>query len=1680
MSSTTKRIYQRSPRKLFTTWNLIFVKILLLALIGVSLEHPVGSVAGRITLEEQGFGLSTYDLKSNKVYAMAFGPRNGPQVERGVWINNDGTFRIDQLPQGEYQIKLRATGYATEYVNGIFIEDGKTTAIAKPVHLSLIEPGLNLASNIRVFTSKETPHFWANATASKNVKVRIYRSDILKLAREEAFQKWGYELTNTLDLYRNSEKKFTPPFANQTPIAELTRDLQQDENDSARAEFKLNKHLPAGDYVVYGEATGVNSTKHTYDVSWFNVSDVGLVVWQAPDKTLVRALDLNTLKPLEGTKINIYQGHEKESQKKTLATAVTGKDGFTECHVQRADNSSSFNLLVTGSYGSNLAYGAMNYWRGSGDKTQTYFYTDRPVYRLGQTVNFKGIARTVAPSGFKNPGKNLELKVAIEDPNNEELFSGKIKTSEHGSFNGLYSIPADGKTGAYSINITYPDGTTAYENFEVAQYKKPEYQVEVTPLKPRYIAGEKVKAKIHASYFFGGPVANASVKYSVYSSTDWSSRWNLKARPDYYSYFDDWDNGEEGDYEYSGDYVSEGTVTTDANGEAIVEVETKKPTPTGDFANTSEYRDKKYKVEAEVTDISRMTVVSSGTAKVTAGNFCVFVTPASYVAKVGDNLEASVEAVDYEGKPVANQAVDVRLSRNPWDASTYRFRGEELVAEGKVQTDAQGKAKFVFLVKDHFATDTYYVSAKTTDKGGNLIGDVSSIWIASPQYPYVLSGNSAQQEPVSMRFDKDIYKPGETARLMLSAPVNGTEGAQAVLTIDGSTIYSHKIIPLTSTAQLIEIPIEEKYAPNVFAKVVLVTKKHQFYTQTKIIKVSPENNFLNVQVSTDKKRYQPGETVNYTIKATKADGKPASNAEVSLGVVDESVYSIRPEFAKDIKKFFYSKREDMVEVACSFPEQYSGGPDKIEPRVRKDFKDTAFWQPNLITDENGIVTAKVQLPDNLTTWRATVRAVSMNTDVGSTINKILSTQDVLVRLALPRFFSEGDKGLVTCIVHNYSEREQNIKLSAIIGRQLSTTAPLNATFKVAPEKAYRHSWPVSVISPGQVTISVKAVGDTRGDAMEVKLPVRPLGIPAFIVKSGVLTADSDKVDLRIQPPQKGDSNSKVSLTVASSSMGPVLGSFDSLIDYPYGCTEQTMSRLVPSIVAFQLQKNLDMPVSAKQKQRFKEVFKLSMQKLTDHHHADGGWGWWVDDQSNLYLTSHVVEGLLLLKECDYPISPELISSGQKWLQKNVSELVKQMRDPKVVVDQYDFREKRTDIARSLFAMSLTGQKPDAQICQWLQADMNKLTPEALSYMTVALKNTHQDSLANSFYKRLVELANTAEDTLDWDHTINLSKKLNTQTPNTVGVEYTYRFTGVETTALALRAVLAMEPGNFQRVEAIKHWLLMQRGKDGWENTKTTSEVFLVLLKDDLLNRTAKDTNFLLDALSNGSVVAALKFDSKSRYTGESKIRIDGESQTIDSKNGLVTLKKEGPGRLYYNLLQTYFKKLKPNENTDQEALPKGLKVSRKFFRLQSVKEASTGVIHFKTVPIDGGAIKSGETILMKVYIDSPVRVPYIIVESPLPSGSEVVAGHKNEELEGQSGGTAIEGDWGQPWWTHQDILDDRIVFFGTEMPAGKSEFHTLLRMELPGEVQLNPVSFEGMYTKSVRGYSMVDALNITD
>jgi hypothetical protein len=349
------------------------------------------------------------------------------------------------------------------------------------------------------------------------------------------------------------------------------------------------------------------------------------------------------------------------------------------------------------------------------------------------------------------------------------------------------------------------------------------------------------------------------------------------------------------------------------------------------------------------------------------------------------------------------------------------------------------------------------------------------------------------------------------------------------------------------------------------------------------------------------------------------------------------------------------------------------------------------------------------------------------------------------------------------------------------------------------------------------------------------------------------------------------------------------------------------------------------------------------------------------------------------------------------------------------------------------------------------------------------------------------LANTT-DAINWDHTRALANKMHSKY---TGMEYDYRFTGTETTALALKSVLTMEPDNSEKIESIKQWLLMQRDGNGWSNTKTTSEVFLVLLQEELQSLSKRPTDFSVAAKVGANQLFQTTYNTINTYTPESVTDIplslaDRHNERAHAKDDkssaaqahTLSITKDGPGRLYYSTLFTYFRKLLANDQSVEKGLPQGLKLTRKFYRMKPVATTTNGAIHMRSEEITDGHVKAGETIMMRMFLETPVRLPYIKLEAALPSGAEVVK-ESTDNTEDHSINT-LEGDWGAPWWTHQDILDDRIVYFGRSVPVGKSEFYTMLRMELPGSIQINPVSLEGMYSDKIRAYSALGSLQISD
>ncbi|MGH9940016.1 MAG: alpha-2-macroglobulin family protein, partial [Blastocatellia bacterium] len=345
--------------------------------------------------------------------------------------------------------------------------------------------------------------------------------------------------------------------------------------------------------------------------------------------------------------------------------------------------------------------------------------------------------------------------------------------------------------------------------------------------------------------------------------------------------------------------------------------------------------------------------------------------------------------------------------------------------------------------------------------------------------------------------------------------------------------------------------------------------------------------FLNLEIIPDKKEYKPRDPASYTVVARNTDGTPAAGVELSLGVVDEAIYSVRPDTTGDIRRAFYGTRYNRVETHFSTAYNFTGysGSKRmelaankpsyqladfkreeqlVEPKVRKNFKDTAFWKPDVVTGADGKATVKFDLPENLTTWRATARAVTGDLRVGSVVSRVLSRKDLILRLETPRFMTEGDVVTVSGIVHNYlnSDKAAQIKLE-IAGANLLDAAQQTVT--ISKEGEQRIDWRIAASQLGEVTLLATAKTDVESDGIELKLPVIPQGLKRTKGSAAAMTEEAGERTFTLDVPADAGART-LRIEAAPSIAGAMFGALDYLTGYPYGCVEQTMSRFLPNVV----------------------------------------------------------------------------------------------------------------------------------------------------------------------------------------------------------------------------------------------------------------------------------------------------------------------------------------------------------------------------------------------------------------------------------------------------------------------------------------------------------------------------------
>ncbi|MBW2468547.1 MAG: alpha-2-macroglobulin, partial [Deltaproteobacteria bacterium] len=756
--------------------------------------------------------------------------------------------------------------------------------------------------------------------------------------------------------------------------------------------------------------------------------------------------------------------------------------------------------------------------------------------------------------------------------------------------------------------------------------------------------------------------------------------------------------------------------------------------------------------------------------------------------------------------------------------------------------------------------------------------------------------------------------------------------------------------------------------------------------------------------------------------------------------------------------------------------------------------DTAFWSANIMTNAQGMADVAFKMPENLTGWQVKVWAMGHGTRVGQGDAEWVTRKDLIVRLQAPRFFVETDEVVLSANVHNYLKRRKSASVRleldggclALINSQQQTRS-----ISVEADGEQRVDWRVRVIREGEAVVRMLALTDEESDAMQMGFPVYVHGMLKQVPKSGFMRADQTRARIQFQvPAARRADQSRLELRYSPTLAGAMVDALPYLVSYPYGCTEQTLNRFLPTVITQQALKRMGLDLAAIQNKRanlnpqeigadtrraaqwqrydhnpvFDEDQVASMvaagiRRLVGMQLSDGGWGWFsgYGEQSYPHTTALVVHGLQIARQNGVTLPEQVLARGIQWLKDYQAKEIERLR----LWDRTQKKGKsRADNLDALVYMVLTDAAAENKNMRaYLYRDRNSLAVYAKALFGLALATVEDN-------QKLAMMIQNIEQFLVVDDE-NQTAYLNL--PNS---HYWWYWYGSETEAHAyyLKLLARTDPAGKKAPGLVKYLLNNRKHATYWNSTRDTALV-VEAFADYLAASGEAAPDITLDIHLNDQKVKTVRMNAQNLFTFDHKWVLEG--QQIHSGTQTITLEKSGRGPLYFNAYLDYF-------SLEDFITAEGLeiKVERRVFRLtesdKKMKDAgSRGQVVDRRVEkyerrlIDNGAtLKSGELIEVELIIESKNDYEYVVFEDMKAAGFEPV--------EMRSGYT------GNEMGAYVEFRDQKVAFFVHQLARGKHSVSYRLRAEIPGKFSALPARAYAMYAPELKANSDEIKLMIKD
>ena len=1579
-------------------------------------------------------------------------------------------------PSTDYKVRI-GPGIADPYGNTI----GKSMTVrfrTGPLSPSVM---MQLPGNVGTLNADEEARLFVRYVNVTRLDLRLYRLDRQELA---GLQRDWHRFTPK-NLVRTWREKLDAPL---------------NEWRYARVDMvEGGGQLEPGFYLV--EMTSPDLGEKRYPNRYLLiVSSLNLTLKTTPKEVRVWATGLNDGRPVNGLELTVYDWRNGTLVAGPLRTDADGLARFD------IDNSRYPGLLVIAddpfTAGSNMWNQGISPWEfgfSGGEMPvsyRIYVYTERSIYRAGQMVHFRGVVRREDDVSYSLPNLH-DVHVTIRDASGEVVLDRRLPLDDWGTFHGDLSLSKDAPLGSYWITVeagTRSQGST----FTVAAYRPPEFEVTVKPARDQVVMGESNQATVAVRYFFGGPVKDAPVEWHVLGER------YVFAPPQYSRYsFDDAESPWVCRYCWwrptpPPQQLLSGSGRTDEQGNLTIELPGEWQDPDGKPITHS----LKLIVEATVRGPDGQVISGREQVIVHRSDFYIGLAPQQYVGRAKKEMKVDLLTVDLEANRLPHKQLRITVYRREWKnvfiknevgGGRWKWSAQDIkISEQEITTGDKGEATLTFVPPQG---GSYRIVAESAD-GTPPARSSLFVWVSGSEY---VSWRRTNEDRLDLIADKNEYAPGETAEILIPSPFQGEQWVW--ITVEREGILHQEVVHLQNNSYVYRLPITERYIPNIYVSAVIIKGKDADnpFPAYKVgyvalsVRVNPRK--LHITLKPAVEQAEPGQKVRFDVQVTDDNGEPVS-AALSLDLVDKAVLSLMPRPTEAIVNAFYGRRRLGVQTASGLSiaisrllrEQEEREAEQVNVRetvvvekvvevrkeavptaapapgadrekqafgaapppgveLREKFADTAYWKPDLVTDQSGRGQVEIEMPDNLTTWVLRGVGVTQDTKVGEATVELLVTKPLLVRPVSPRFFIVGDEVQLAALVSNNTDGELKAQVT-LSSDGLSLRDPAAQEVTIPAHGEVKVTWWVTVEDVPQAEVIFSAVAGQYSDAARPRLTTGPGGTllvhryaaPEVVGTGGQLTGSGARTEVIALPPRYDDRQGELLIQLDPSLAAGMRDGLTYLEHFEYECTEQTVSRFLPNVLTYRALKELGIS-DPELEERLPPLVKEGIEKLTLQQREDGGWGWWSGArESNPYITAYVILGLVKAREADFAVDPEVVDRGLNYLKEQL-----------VVARKFANSRQANRQAFMLYVMAEAGDTANAgEYVGNLFDNRAKLSHYGKAFLALTIGLTERDDTRiKTLLSDLNNVAILSATGAHWEEHYRDWWAMNTDT---------------RSTAVILDALARLDPKN-ELIPNVVRWLMVARKGGHWETTQETAWA-LIAFTDWMQVTGELKGNYEYAVALNGKELTSGQV-TPDNVDESVKLRVAVADLLRDQGNYLNIGRGPGDGRLYYTAhLRVYL----PVEEI--EPLNRGIIVYRQYTdaNCTPTKDAPCPEVQ---------EVRVGDTVRVKLTIIAPHDLYYVVVEDPLPAGGEAIDTglattsvlDRSPWLKRQNNARSEFYWWWWHWYSRTEMRDDKVVLFADYLPKGTYEYTYTFRATIPGEYRVIPTVASEMYFPEVFGRS---------